>query len=250
MSGNYDPDIGRFISEDPLGLGAGINQYAFGGADPINAFDPSGTDGCVVLCTILFNALAALVASEVNRLAYAGVDGPCPEMTASQAVPHDPYWCIGRLVGGRGSDWGWFGVGLVVLGIIREAVSRSHSAFQSRAPCSNFNPTRCGLIHDVLGQLEGSRYRLCRAVVPGLRSLLQQGIMRWNPDLLSFGETTIRWPDNGAPVVDLLELGPDAFFPGELANTLAHEGYHVLDPGGPHNHARAVGRTCGREIGI
>lgn len=39
----YDPDVGRFISEDPVGLEAGINQYAFGDGDPVNGYDPSGT---------------------------------------------------------------------------------------------------------------------------------------------------------------------------------------------------------------
>jgi RHS repeat-associated protein len=38
----YDPVVGRFISEDPLGLDAGINQYAYEGNDPVNRQDPSG----------------------------------------------------------------------------------------------------------------------------------------------------------------------------------------------------------------
>jgi RHS repeat-associated protein len=38
----YDPDLGRFISEDPIGLAGGINTYAFAGNDPINNDDPSG----------------------------------------------------------------------------------------------------------------------------------------------------------------------------------------------------------------
>ncbi len=41
----YDPAAGRFISEDPLGLSAGINPYAYGGNDPINQRDPSGLCG-------------------------------------------------------------------------------------------------------------------------------------------------------------------------------------------------------------
>ena len=40
----YEPRTGRFISEDPIGLQGGINQYAFGGSDPINSSDPSGLD--------------------------------------------------------------------------------------------------------------------------------------------------------------------------------------------------------------
>ena len=38
----YDPKIRRFISEDPIGLQGGINQYAFGAGDPVNTVDPSG----------------------------------------------------------------------------------------------------------------------------------------------------------------------------------------------------------------
>jgi len=38
----YDPQIGRFISEDPIGLAGGINQFAYVGNSPQNAKDPSG----------------------------------------------------------------------------------------------------------------------------------------------------------------------------------------------------------------
>jgi RHS repeat-associated protein len=38
----YDPNIGRFVSEDPLGLGGGINPYVFANNDPINGGDPTG----------------------------------------------------------------------------------------------------------------------------------------------------------------------------------------------------------------
>jgi RHS repeat-associated protein len=51
----YQPDVGRFMSEDPLGLAAGINQYAFAADDPINASDPSGalaTDQDGSVCSI------------------------------------------------------------------------------------------------------------------------------------------------------------------------------------------------------
>jgi RHS repeat-associated protein len=38
----YDPAVGRFVSEDPAGLSAGINLYAYAGNDPLNGRDPSG----------------------------------------------------------------------------------------------------------------------------------------------------------------------------------------------------------------
>lgn len=41
----YDPAIGRFVSEDPIGLAGGINDYIFAGGDPVNGSDPSGLFG-------------------------------------------------------------------------------------------------------------------------------------------------------------------------------------------------------------
>jgi RHS repeat-associated protein len=38
----YDPKVGRFISEDPIGLAGGINQFAYVGNNPQNGKDPSG----------------------------------------------------------------------------------------------------------------------------------------------------------------------------------------------------------------
>ena len=38
----YDPSVGRFISEDPIGLAGGLNRYTFASNDPINRADPLG----------------------------------------------------------------------------------------------------------------------------------------------------------------------------------------------------------------
>jgi RHS repeat-associated protein len=38
----YDPKLGRFISEDPIGFGGGINQFAYLSNGPINKTDPLG----------------------------------------------------------------------------------------------------------------------------------------------------------------------------------------------------------------
>lgn len=40
----YDPQAGRFIQEDPLGVDGSVNLYGFAGDDPVNGHDPSGAD--------------------------------------------------------------------------------------------------------------------------------------------------------------------------------------------------------------
>ena len=39
----YDPKVGRFISEDPIGFAGGdVNQYGYVGNQPVNGIDPMG----------------------------------------------------------------------------------------------------------------------------------------------------------------------------------------------------------------
>ena len=38
----YDPVTGRWLSNDPIGISGGLNQYVFCGNNPVNARDPSG----------------------------------------------------------------------------------------------------------------------------------------------------------------------------------------------------------------
>jgi uncharacterized protein RhaS with RHS repeats len=40
----YDPSVGHFMSEDPVGLAAGVNPYLYVSADPGDRSDPTGLD--------------------------------------------------------------------------------------------------------------------------------------------------------------------------------------------------------------
>ena len=39
-----DPELGRFLTEDPSGPAGGLNLYSYAGNDPVNNSDPSGTE--------------------------------------------------------------------------------------------------------------------------------------------------------------------------------------------------------------
>jgi RHS repeat-associated protein len=38
----YDPVTGRWLSNDPIGISGGLNQYVFCENDPVNSTDPTG----------------------------------------------------------------------------------------------------------------------------------------------------------------------------------------------------------------
>ena len=67
----YDPALGRFLSEDPIGLQGGINSYAYAANDPVNMTDPFGLEPCQ--WTIAHPAI-----SEDNRNTYTELTIDCP----------------------------------------------------------------------------------------------------------------------------------------------------------------------------
>ncbi len=92
----YNPETGRWLSKDPIGISGGLNLYEAFGSSPVNYRDPSG------LWTVVIGG-----AAQIQLLPSGGVDG-------GLAVGHSEEngWSIGfveSLSGGLGTPSGFAG---------------------------------------------------------------------------------------------------------------------------------------------
>jgi RHS repeat-associated protein len=81
----YDPQSGRWLSKDPIGLEGGLNLYAFCGDDPVNCTDPDGTDVIVENTTSVRGWHQRITVSNANG-SYSqsfGLNGPTATQTGS-----------------------------------------------------------------------------------------------------------------------------------------------------------------------
>jgi RHS repeat-associated protein len=63
----YDPDIGRYVTADPIGLLGGVNLYRYVGGNPVNSIDPLGLDTISLSTNV---QLPAFLVEKIN-----GVEG-------------------------------------------------------------------------------------------------------------------------------------------------------------------------------
>ena len=54
----YDPDTGRYLTSDPIGLEGGINLYPYVLNDPVNKIDPDGRLVITIPAIVLYGAFA------------------------------------------------------------------------------------------------------------------------------------------------------------------------------------------------
>jgi RHS repeat-associated protein len=77
----YDPQIGRWLSRDPLGEGQGNNLFGYVNNNPFNAIDPDGRNAEVVAAGIVAVGLLVLayLAGQYLRTHAPPISLPCPE---------------------------------------------------------------------------------------------------------------------------------------------------------------------------
>ncbi|MBD3667344.1 MAG: RHS repeat protein [Kangiella sp.] len=63
---DYDPEIGRYLQSDPVGLDDGANTYLYSRANPVNRYDPNGLTS-LAMCANPANAAVCVEAGLITR---------------------------------------------------------------------------------------------------------------------------------------------------------------------------------------
>ena len=243
----YDPQLGRFISEDPIGLNGGINAYVFAANDPITLTDPYGLSprcqrwGWAYLSHVGWYLQCQLLRMDVITVV------PAPDLLLPP-------------------PWGGAGLGMSEAPPHGGPEERSKIESGPRGPqpassCGNgLSAQACQQIEAAFRHLFARAPNACRAVAQSAYSRFRFGGFVKDDYLWRPARAYVNWINapNFPPEISFeTYLGRGAFDRGWLAIAIAHEEWHHLRPltllndqpygDGP---AYTVGYLCGLGHGM
>jgi RHS repeat-associated protein len=115
----YDANVGRFVSEDPIGfVGGDVNIYAYVKNNPAAFRDPSGLSRCnPLLGALVGGAAGAVVGAGTSALAGAAAGEVAGALAGTFALPGGGTVGGGALGGGGGATAGAVAGGVVGAGL-------------------------------------------------------------------------------------------------------------------------------------
>ena len=110
----YDPETGRYITSDPLGLAAGLNSYGYAGQNPLLFIDPDGAIPIAVLLPVLGHILTWGGGSFIGGVIYADlINAVQCDITWNQFWRNTAWHAITAGIGfGVGKALGWLGAAI------------------------------------------------------------------------------------------------------------------------------------------
>jgi RHS repeat-associated protein len=222
----YDPSMSRFISEDPIGLAGGTNDYAYALNDPVNLSDPTGL--CPCLDPVIVRARAG---RWTDGFYTSAIDQPFSILGARD----DPYYGPHLLMRERVPEW-----------------------------CvGGFDAYQCGWIREALDRLQEHEIPFCRVVGSMAQRRFLTGNYIYDRSSPHLGQADVY---GGGKVVWLGPLAFNRTVSGrnilELQNTIAHEEGHYVVGGGhafdgtftgtpsPLGSADQIGEACKDKDGL
>ena len=199
----YDPELGRFINEDPIGLAGGINPYRYAQNDPVNHNDPTGLFACPPYTTCL---------PPITGVGRRRRPSPGPPWGDNgdgwmDELEEDPF-AAGRDSQGEEREW------------------------RERTCTGGFDEVQCRQIRDAITFLQQHAYSLCREIGTTVQRHFIQGRIGWDP---STHLQALAYRGYARIGQDALWLTPGAFWRWSegtetlyLPNTLSHEEAHLL----------------------
>ncbi len=191
----YDPALGRFLSEDPIGIAGGLNLYAYAGNDPVNQWDPTGMDPDIGGDCTLSNGKPGALDKKGNcipKYTLPDIEVASDPPPLSDDPPGLPIgWLVPQPPGGGGGGFSaWDGV-------------KSGSSSTAPSPSASLGPpvlVRRGTPHEVVVACIRSRNAVKRGTSRALFGL------PLFPGEVAFGG---RLPDvGGIPVDAARDIGP------------------------------------------